>query len=220
MLNLMLSRLRLLLVGDPSLSRDALSALLKTERGIDVIAAVAGDTEAVNTTVLARPEVIITEFPPATGAQLILARRARWPQARILVLSAQPDHHAIEAALRAGVDGYLLNSDSRSELLAAIRSIAKGERFISRSTHTRITIVNTEASAATLVARKAAELLSEREREVMQCVAAGLRTREIALRLSLSQKTVEKHRSNLMRKLGLRSAAAVAAYATAHGYIR
>lgn len=63
-------------------------------------------------------------------------------------------------------------------------------------------------------------LLTDREREVMQCVASGLRTRDIAERLSLSQKTVEKHRSSLMRKLGLRSAAAVAAYATARRYGR
>lgn len=211
--------LRAVLVGDPSLSRDGLAALLKLERGIEVVATIALDAEAVKAAVITRPEVVITEFSPATGAQLVLALRARWLEARILVLSAQSDNRAIEAALRAGVDGYLRSSDSRSELLAAIRSLARGERYISRSTQECIGIGGAETRAA-LAARKAVELLSEREREVMQCVAAGLRTREIAMRLSLSHKTVEKHRSNLMRKLGLRSATAVAAYAAAHGYIR
>ena len=219
MLSLMLGRLRLLLVGDPSVARDGLTALLKSERGIEVIAAIARDTQAVSTIVVARPDVIITEFSAATGAQLVLALRARWPQARILVLSPPCEGHVIEAALRAGVDGYLRSSDSSSELLAALRTIIKGERYLSRSARESLGVANRAASAAQQ-ASTAAEVLSEREREVMQCVAAGLRTREIALRLSLSQKTVEKHRSNLMRKLGLRSAAAVAAYATARGYIR
>ena len=220
MLEPMLGRLRVLIVGASNLSRDALVALLRLERDLDVVGAIEHDSDAANSTGLSRPEVIITDFWPRTGAQQVLALRARWPETRILGLCAWSDESSRDAALRAGVDGYIRRCDSRAELLAALRAIANGERYVSRGPVPADGDGRGPEVLGDPPLPDGATRLSDREREVMQCVAAGLRTREIALRLSLSQKTVEKHRSNLMRKLGLRSAAAVAAYATAHGLLR
>jgi DNA-binding NarL/FixJ family response regulator len=134
------------------------------------------------------------------------------------VLTFQRDDVAIESALRAGVDGYLLKSDRRAELLNAMHSVIERRRYISPSIFDRV--VNGFVSQRAQARHAESDGLSDREREVMRLIAQGLRTREIAVKLSVSHKTVEKHRTNLMRKLGLRTAAAVAAYAITNGYLR
>ncbi|HKU14395.1 MAG TPA: response regulator transcription factor [Steroidobacteraceae bacterium] len=127
------------------------------------------------------------------------------------------EDHLIEAAVRAGAEGYVLKTDSRDDLFDAVRSVAAGKRFTSPSVRgylIRGSVLERDAPRAP--APRAIEL-TQREREVISLIAAGRRTREIAQALSLSHKTIEKHRATLMRKLGLRNASAVAAYAIAHG---
>ncbi len=142
--------------------------------------------------------------------------KRHWPQVRVLVLTFRKEDACIEAALRAGADGYLLKNDNRSELFAAIHD--SGEKpFLSAVIYERIVngFVNPKGLPG---GRRSQSQLTQREREVIKLIAAGQRTREIAQQLSLSHKTVEKHRTNLMRKLGLKTATAVAAYAIANGY--
>jgi DNA-binding NarL/FixJ family response regulator len=215
----MLGRLRVLLVGHASLTRDSLAALLGTEAGVEVIGAAANSAPAVKLVAAAHVEVAIVDFAPEGGAETVAALRDRWPSVRVLVLTSSEDEGIVNAALRAGVDGCLLGTDSRADLMTALRRVSEGHRYVSRSIRDRLASVSGTSGTPLAVAEGLA-LLTDREREVMQCVASGLRTREIAERLSLSEKTVEKHRSNLMRKLGLRSAAAVAAYAIAKRYGR
>lgn len=219
MLILMLDRLRILVVEDASLMRDGLTALLGAEAGVEVIGAVPNRADAVRSAAAARPDVAIVDFTATSGAETIRALHNRWPAVHVLVLTSSRDDGAIRAALRAGAAGCLLRSDSRSELMTALRRLSAGRRYVSDSIRGRMAILSGGEGVPSSVAEGLAPL-TDREREVMQCVASGLRTRDIAQRLSLSQKTVEKHRSNLMRKLGLRSAAAVAAYAIAKRYGR
>lgn len=214
----MLGRLRLLLVGHASLTRDSLAALLGTETGVEVIGAAANSAHAIKLVTAEQVDVAIVEFAPEGGTQTVAALRDRWPSVRVLVLTSSEDEGMISVALRSGVDGCLLRSDSRADLMMALRRVSEGHRYVSRSIRDRLATVSVTSGAAAV--SEGLTLLTDREREVMQCVASGLRTREIAERLSLSEKTVEKHRSNLMRKLGLRSAAAVAAYAIAKRYGR
>jgi DNA-binding NarL/FixJ family response regulator len=103
-------------------------------------------------------------------------------------------------------------------LLNAMHSVVDKKRYVSPSIFNRV--VNGFVSQSVYPKRSEPDVLSDREREVMKLIAQGLRNREIAEKLSLSHKTVEKHRTNLMRKLGLRTAAAVAAYAISNGYLR
>lgn len=219
MLMPMLGHLRVLLVEDGSLSRDSLAALLRAEAGVEVIGALANSVQAVSLATAPRPDVIIIDFTAIGGAETVAALHDRWPSAHVLVLTSWEDDRLVRAAFRAGVGGYLLRSDSRAELMTALRKVSAGHRYVSRSIRARVTTLS-HGEEAPLAVSEGLALLTDREREVMQCVASGLRTREIAERLSLSEKTVEKHRSNLMRKLGLRSAAAVAAYAIAKRYGR
>lgn len=220
MLMPMLGHLRVLLVEDASLMRDSLAALLGTEAGVEVIGAVANSAHAVGLPALVAADVAIVDFAPEDGVQAVAALRDRWPSVRVLMLTSSVDERLIEGALRAGVDGCLLRTDTRAELMTALRRVSEGHRYVSRSIRDRLASLPARRGASGAPVSEGLSPLTEREREVMQCVASGLRTREIAERLSLSQKTVEKHRSNLMRKLGLRSAAAVAAYAISKRYGR
>lgn len=218
MLISMLGRLRVLLIEDAALMRDSLAALLGVEIGIEVIAAISSSARDVRLPTATRPDVVVLDFARAGAAETVATVRDRWPSTRVLVLSASPDERLLAAAFRAGVSGYLLWSDTRAELMTALRRVGDGNRYLGRSVRNRVGAG--DPGRVPPAAADGHSLLTDREREIMQCVASGLRTREIAERLSLSHKTVEKHRSNLMRKLGLRSAAAVAAYAIAKGYVR
>lgn len=212
--------LQVLLVDQEGMLRDGLCALLSLEEDLTVAGVISG-THAVETVAIAPPpDVIIADFsaPAVDGADTIFASRYRWPGIPILVLTLARDDNSIESALRAGVDGYLLKSDSKADLLTAIHSVISGKRYISPAILDRV--MNGFVGQRERTRHVEGDALSDREREVMTLIAQGLRTREIGVRLSVSHKTIEKHRSNLMRKLGLRTAAAVAAYAIANGYLQ
>ena len=200
--------------------RDGLCALLESEGSIEVVAASANRRDAVQGLDIVQPNVIIIDFSTdlKTGPETIAQLKRRWPEVRILVLTVRRDEQFIETALRAGADGYVLKSDSRAELFNAVHRIASGKGYISPSALDRMVTAYAKTSDRPGRTRPPGAL-TNREQEVIALIAKGYRTREMAELLSLSHKTVEKHRTNLMRKLGLRSAAAVAAYAITHGFV-
>jgi two-component system, NarL family, response regulator NreC len=212
-------KFQVLVIDEEGMLRDGLCAMINLEEDFVVTGVVSG-TPAVHGVVLpAEPDIIIADFgaPAVSVKETVDAARRRWPDIPILVLTFSRDDDAIEAALRAGVDGYLLKTDSRADFLTAMHSVMTHKRYISPAIFD--TVVNGFVSQQSQGKHADSDGLSDREREVMRFIARGLRTREIAERLSVSHKTVEKHRTNLMRKLGLRTAAAVAAYAISNGYL-
>jgi len=209
---------KILIADDPGIMRDGLCGLLSADPGVQIAGVAAGGNEALRLIEHDVPDLLIIDIGPAAtlGAETIAHVKRHWPQVRVLVLTFRKEDACIEAALRAGADGYLLKNDNRSELFAAIHHT--GEKpFLSAIVYERILngFVNPKESAT---GRRSPSQLTQREREVIRLIASGQRTREIAQQLSLSHKTVEKHRTNLMRKLGLKTATAVAAYAIANGY--
>ena len=210
---------RILIVDQESLLRDGLRLLLELEDDLEMMGAIGSGGETIDSAAKTSPHVVLLDFamPNQDGWDTLAVVKSRWPEARVLVLTFRREDEFFEAALRAGADGYLLKTDSRTELLAAIHAVADKKRYISPSLFDRA--VSGYLGKPPGSGRGSEDGLSARERQVMRKIALGLRTREIALQLSLSHKTIEKHRSSLMRKLGLRSAAAVAAYATANGYL-
>jgi two-component system, NarL family, response regulator NreC len=201
---------------EAGIMRDGLCALLQSDESLEVVAATATHREAVQTLTTAQPDVIVIDFAAdlKNGPEAIAHLKQRWPDVRVLVLTVRRDETFIETALRAGADGYVLKTDSRAELFNAVHRIASGNGYISPSALDRMVT----AYAKTSDRARASGALTSREQEVITLIAKGYRTREMAQLMSLSHKTVEKHRTNLMRKLGLRSAAAVAAYAITHGF--
>jgi DNA-binding NarL/FixJ family response regulator len=206
--------MKILIIDGDSLMRDGLSALLALSTDIEVIGALDGAEALAYVHPPAVPDLVILDIgiPDYEGAKTIATLRGRWPATRVLVLTFRRDELSVRGALRAGVDAYLLKSDTRVELTNALRSIREGQRYISPT-------VAEHDILGRAIDRAHLDVLSERERIVMMRIAQGHRTREIATELSLSPKTIEKYRSNIMRKLGLKTAAAVAAYAIANGYL-
>jgi two-component system, NarL family, response regulator NreC len=200
--------------------RDGLCALLESDATIEVIAVSANRRDAVQGLDTVQPHVTIIDFSTDLkgGPEIIAHLKRRWPEVRVLVLTVRRDEQFIETALRAGADGYVLKSDSRVELFNAVHRIASGKGYISPSALDRMVTAYAKTSDRLPGRPKVPGALTHREQEVIRLIAKGYRTREMAQLMSLSHKTVEKHRTNLMRKLGLRSAAAVAAYAITHGF--
>ena len=208
----------ILIIDGEGIARDGLCALLQQDEGLHVDAAFANTREALRSGRDLHPQIVIMDFGLAlkTGPQTVAHVKGRWPEAGVLVLSASTEGQAIEAARRAGADGYVLRNDHRAELFNAIHALAERRHYISKSV-----LETPKAAKAPPRARRteSAGLLTAREQEVVTLVAEGYRTREMAQLLSVSHKTVERHRTNLMRKLGVRSAAGVVAFAITHGYV-
>ena len=201
-----------MLVDEAGILRDGLCALLQSA-GVEVVAVASNRRETLQALRQIRPHVVILDLSPTlkTGPETIQQLKRRWPHLRILVLTLRRDAALIESAFAAGADGYLHKNESRAELHTALQRVMAGKRYVR--------VPAPEHGAERDGPEQPAALLTAREQQVIALVARGYRTREMAKLMSLSHKTVEKHRTNLMRKLGLRSAAAVAAYAIRHGLV-
>jgi DNA-binding NarL/FixJ family response regulator len=212
-------RTHILIIDGAGLARDGLCALLQQEETLHVDATFASAREALRGSRDLHPQIVIMDFALAlkAGPQTVAHVKRRWPETCVLVLSVSAEGQAIEAARRAGADGYVLRNDQRVELFNAIHALAERRHYISKS------VLEAPAAARKAAPRtrrtESAGLLTAREQEVVTLVAEGYRTREMAQLLSVSHKTVERHRTNLMRKLGVRSAAGVVAFAITHGYV-
>lgn len=213
------ARIGVLVIDEKGIMRDGLCALLSGAQEFEIVGSESAVADALRRELAAAPDVVIADFPRLGngGAEAITNFKQRWPQVSVLVLTFHKDEHTIDSVLRAGADGYVLKNDSCNELFAALRSIAAGKGFISPSICDHVVSGYVRARQQPHGRGALTSELTDRERQVMRFIAAGHRTREIAKMLSLSHKTIEKHRTSLMRKLGLRNASAVAAYAIAHG---
>jgi DNA-binding NarL/FixJ family response regulator len=211
----------ILVIDSEGLARDGLCALLECEDTLSVAPACASVREALRARATdPAPEVVIIDFSLAmkTGPQTLLHLKRRWPHTSLLVLSASREGQTIESARRAGADGYVLRNDRRVELFNAIRTLTQKKHYISTSV-LQLPAARPGSEAPHRRRTEGAGMLTSREQEVVALIAEGYRTREMAQLLSLSHKTVERHRTNLMRKLGVRSATGVVAYAITHGYV-
>jgi len=208
-----------LLAEDHTLVREGIVSLLK-ESGIFHVVAEADDGRIA--TQLAgeyQPDIILMDLsmPNINGTEAIKDIKRRYPAIRIVVLTIHNTEEYIRAALRAGADGYILKDDSSEELLAAMQNAAAGKPYLSPSICRNV--ITDYLRGGDDEKSYSWEQLSHREREVLKLVAEGERNRDIANYLSLSEKTVEKHRANLMKKLGLHSAAQITTYAIRNGLI-
>lgn len=220
----MTARMRILIADDHGIMRDGLSALLAHEPDMEIAGMAGNGREAIRAAEQLKPDLIIMDvsMPLTDGPEAIAHIKKRQPAIRILVLTFHTDDTHIHNALRSGADGYVLKDDSRAELLNAIRAVLAGKSYLSPAICDRVVsgyLGGGKSGPDGLRADSGPSALTSREREILKLVAEGHRTRQIAKFLSLSPKTVEKHRSNLMRKLNLKSTAAVTAYAILNGFV-
>jgi DNA-binding NarL/FixJ family response regulator len=207
------ARARLVLIDDHIILREGLHALLELESDFVVVGEAGSLEDGIALVERLRPNLVITDLamPYGSGMQVISRVRAIAPDTRVLVLTVHSSKEYIDAALKAGADGYVLKDSSSAELLQAIRSVIRGQRYLCPPVSAKIISGYLGEGDARNVA--SVQLLTDREREILTLVAQGLSNKGIAKRLALSVKTVEKHRSNFMRKLELHNTAGITMFA-------
>ncbi len=197
--------------------RDGLQALLASEPDFEMVGATAEGESAIRAASTLHPDIILMglSMPHINGTNIITRIKRKQPEIKIVVLTFHKEDEFIQAALQAGADAYVLKNDSREELLAALHTAVTGRRYLSPSILEQVIMGYLDRTTET----PSWEILTDREREVMKLIAEGYRTKDIAAQLAVSPRTVETHRTNLMKKLDLTSVSAVTAYAIANGII-
>lgn len=211
---------RLVLVEDHLILREGLRSLLEIEPDLEVVGE-AGTAQAALQKILdLQPDVLLTDLalPNGSGIGLIRAVRDVAPQVRPLVLTGYREEEYIRAAMDAGAIGYVLKDSSRDELLQAIRSVADGRQYLCTAVARTVMAGYLHPPTADNPVEPLGRVTA-RERDVLVRIAAGQSSKVIARELNLSVKTIEKHRSNMMRKLDLRNAAEVALFAVRNGLV-
>ena len=197
--------------------RDGLRLLLEAAGDIQVVGDAADGSEALRQMAQLRPDVAVLDIamPGLNGIEVAQRMPERCPSTQVVILSVHATVEHIFRALQAGARGYLLKEAAGAEVVAAVRAVHAGRRYLSQKISDRL--VDDYIGQRLAAARSPLESLSPREREVLQLVVEGRSSTEIAEILSLSPKTVETYRSRLMEKLGLSDLPALVRFAIQHG---
>jgi DNA-binding NarL/FixJ family response regulator len=211
---------RVLLAEDHTIVRKGLRSLLETQAGIEVIGEAEDGREAVVQVEQQRPDIVLMDItmPGLNGLEATRQIKKRFPEVKVLILTVHSDEEYIRQILRAGASGYLVKQAAPHELISAIEAIQRGESYLSPSVSKKV--VQEYVQHATGSAEEdSCERLTDREREVLQLIAEGNSTRDIAELLHTSVKTAETHRARLMGKLDIHSTAELTQYAIRKGVI-
>jgi DNA-binding NarL/FixJ family response regulator len=210
-----LAPMKVLIADDHGIVRSGLRMLLERQLDIEVVGEASDGVEARDMAIRQRPDLAILDvkMPKLTGLQATREIRAQAPGVSVLILSMYDDERYLFEALKAGASGYVLKAQADSDLLDAVRAVERGEPFLTpEAQRALIKDVLGETSSRD-------EDLTPREQEVVKLVAEAHTNKEIAAILHLSEKTVENHRSNAMRKLGMRDRVELVRYAIRKGLI-
>jgi len=215
-----MEKTRILLAEDHAILREGIRSLLESVPDIEIVGEAEDGREAVAQARHLQPDIIVIDLsmPYLNGTEAIRQIKQRDPQIRVIVMTVHRSDEHVRAALDAGADAYLLKDESRRDLLAAITSVSVGGTYLSPKICAKVVSGYLGRGSAQGVG-VTWDTLTFRERQVVKLVAEGCKNREIAESLSLGIKTVEKHRANVMRKLNLRSAADLTAYAIENGLV-
>jgi DNA-binding NarL/FixJ family response regulator len=192
------------LSDDHAIVRDGLRLLLEMQEDLSVVGEAAEGREAVRRVEKLRPDVVLMDIsmPELNGIEATQRIRESCPSTRVIILSMYASAESIYRALKAGANGYLLKESAGKEVIAAVRTVHKGNRYLSRRIDEMV-VENYLSQHLEPSAPSPLEKLSSREREILQMVVEGKSSLEISRVLFLSPKTVETYRSRLMEKLGI-----------------
>lgn len=207
--------IRILLADDHALVRAGIRRLIEDTPGYTVVAEAADGREAARLARQHAPDIALIDLsmPGLNGLDAIARIVADLPRTRVFALSMHTSEQYVADALRAGATGYIVKDAAADELVEALAAAGRGQRFISP-------LVAGHVAAAAAPARDESEALTSRQREILQLVAEGHSTRQIAERLSISVKTVETHRAQIMQRLDIHDVAGLTRHALRIGLIR
>lgn len=219
--------LRILIADDHELARNGIRALLESHPGWEVCGEAKDGRETVELAVSLKPDLVLLDIgmPNLNGLEAARQILAIFPDVAILILTMHDSDNVVREVLRAGARGYLLKSDAGRDLVAAVEALQLQRTFFT----TRVSQMVLDgyldrqtgnAGAISMDDGRTENSLTSREREVIQLLAEGKTSKEVAVTLNLSVKTAETHRTNLMRKLGLHSVADLTRYAVRNGIVQ
>jgi two-component system response regulator NreC len=207
---------RVLVVDDHAVVRSGLRLLLESEEDFEVVGEAGDVREAVLEARSTHPDVVLMDvvMPDMNGIEGIPKVLKEAPEAKVLLLSMQDDPRYVREAFEAGASGYVLKEAADTELVAAVREVAAGGRYVHPELGARLAVAQVEE-----LARAEADPLSDREREVLRLLALGHTNHEIAEMLFISVRTAETHRAHIMQKLRLSTRAELVRYALDQGLL-
>ncbi len=208
--------MRALIADDHGIVRSGIRLLLERQTDMEVVAEASDGVEAFEQALATRPDLCVLDvgMPRMTGLQATREIRAHLPDTQVLILSMHDDERYLFEALKAGAGGYVLKREADQDLVAALRAVQRGQPFL------------TNAAERTLIRRwmdegaeGPREPLSAREEQVVKLIAEAYTNAQIAQTLHLAEKTVESHRANVLRKLGMRDRVQLVRYAIRRGLV-
>ena len=208
--------MRILVADDHGIVRSGIRLLLERQSDLEVVAEAADGVEAVEQALSSRPDLCLLDvgMPRLTGLQAARSIRAHLPDVRVLILSMHDDERYLFEALKAGASGYVLKREADTDLVGAIRAVEQGEAFLTNAAERSI-IREWMADGS----QGPAIPLTPREEEVVKLIAEAYTNAQIAETLHLAEKTVESHRANVLRKLGMRDRVQLVRYAIRRGLV-
>jgi two-component system, NarL family, response regulator NreC len=214
------TRLRLALADDHTIMRSGLRLLLERESEFSIVGEAGDGREVIEIVEAQSPDIVIMDvaMPNLNGIEAARRITSSHPRTAIIILSMHSDESYVLRALNAGARGYLLKDSAESDLISAVRAVSEGKAFFSPAI-SKLLVEDYVRQLRQRGVEDSYELLTPRERELLQLVAEGKTTKEAATVLNLSPHTVDTHRANLMRKLNLNSLPELILYAVRKGVI-
>ena len=217
--------LRILIADDHEVARRGVRALLESHAGWEVCAEAGDGRDAVEQAFITKPDVVLLDIgmPNLNGLEAARQISAALPDAGILILTMHDTDNMVREVLRAGARGFLLKSDAGRDLIAAVEAVGLQRTFFTPRVSQMVLngfLDRERKNDSPAPVEFTGDLLTSREREVIQLLAEGRTSKEVAVTLNLSVKTAETHRTNLMRKLNLHSVADLTRYAVRNGIVQ
>ena len=210
---------KILIVDDHRIIADGIRAMLEGKEGIEVAGEAGNGKEAVDFLRLLPVDIVLMDIdmPVMNGMEATKRIKEVYPGVRVIILSMHAEGGLIKSLLAAGADGYILKNSDQEELVEAIRKIASGQPYYSPAV-TQVLAGNPANPMGKFGTGAPVVDLTEREAEILTLIAQGLSNREIGEKLFISHRTVDTHRTNLMKKVGVKNVAGLVRYAVQHGF--
>lgn len=213
----MKKQIKILIADDHALVRSGIITLLKTEKEFNILGEACDGEAVIDEVRKLKPDVVLMDIsmPKQSGLEAAAIIRKKFSSTRVLILTMHDNEEYAYQIWNSGAGGYILKNSDKTELIAAIKGVAGGQRFFSRTLSDKLADYNRRRP------KPAGDpaLLTKREREIVKLIADGMTNQEIAERLFISPRTVDTHRSNIMQKLDIKNTAALVRFALESGII-
>lgn len=212
--------MRILLAEDHEIVREGLRSLVNAQPDMEVIGEASNGQAAIERARELGPDIIIMDvsMPRMNGLQATGKLKQDFPNIKVLALTRHTDTGFLQQLFRAGASGYVLKQSTSDELMRAVRAIAAGGNYLDPAITSKV--IDGYANRKLTLSAETADSLTDREEQVLRLIAWGYSNKEIAAKLDISVKTAETHKSNLMKKLNLRSRIDIVRYALLKGWLR